>query len=169
MNPQDYTVSPKLGRVKPPIGPASSLPYRVKGENVPKGTTRRRKTPSLLRGVIARNVAARARQVFPVSKNLPLEVRNASGTGSADRLTLSHVKRIFRAETSVSLEQLEGLAKALDLAAYQLLLPELDARNPQVVRGATHAEVDLYRKIAREEAEAVLSKTTPGLSPRPKK
>ena len=55
------------------------------------------------------------------------------------------------------------LAKALELSQYQLLIPDLDPRNPQVVKGATLDEQALYRKIAMEAVKEALAETTPGL------
>lgn len=160
-----YSISPNLGKRKPTIRPASGIPYARMG----KGDTRRRKTPSLLRGVIAKNVSHRARVMFPLSKNLVADIRAASGTTDSERMARSHIQRIMKAETSASLEQLEGLARALDLSAYQLLIHDLDPRNPQVVRGAAPGEEAAYRKIAREEVEAILSRSTVSLPNRPKK
>lgn len=132
-------------------------------------TTRRRKIPSLLRGVIARNVKTRAARVFPVSTNIPMDIRRASAQTDDDRLTKSTVQRVMAAETSATLEQLEKLAHALDLSPYQLLIPELDPRNPQVVKGATADERELYRKIAKEVAQEVLAESKPAVSKRPKR
>jgi hypothetical protein len=122
-----------------------------------KGKTRRRKNPSPMRETIARNVLLRARIIFPLSKNLPQSIRERSADSDQDRLVLSHIKRILKSETSVSLEQIDKLARALDLTSYQLLIPDLDPKNPQVVKGATADEQSLYRKIAREAVKEALA------------
>lgn len=163
-NPLNYTISPKQGLVKPTTRPRPKLGYRAMGS----GKTRRRKTPSLLRGVIANNLTARARRVFPASTNIPMDIRRASSDTERDRLTKSTIQRIMAGETSATLEQIEGLAKALDVSPYQLLIPDLDARNPQVAKGATAAEESLYRKIAHEAVEEALARSRPGLSRTPK-
>lgn len=129
-----------------------------------KGETRRRKLASPLRAVVARNVLLRAKRLFPLSKNLPKDIRAASADTDQDRLTLSHVKRILAGENSVSLEQLDRLAHALEISPYQLLINDLDVKNPQVARGATADEQGLYRKLAREAVREAIAETAPGLS-----
>lgn len=149
-------LGPNLGFDKPTIRPKHKLGYLVMGSGAP----RRKKTPSRLRAVIARNVKARAAIQFKGSPNVPVAIVNASGR-DGDRLTKSHVQRIMAGDTSATLEQLEGLARALDLAPYQLLLEDLDAGNPQVSKGATIGEEQVYeisRKAAQEAVEAALSK-----------
>jgi transcriptional regulator with XRE-family HTH domain len=153
-------LGPNLGYVKPTIGPEESLALVCMG----KGKTRRRKSPSPMRETVARNVLLRARIIFPLSKNLPQSIKERSADSNQDRLTLSHIKRILKSESSVSLEQLDKLAKALEISQYQLLIPDLDPRNPQVVKGATLDEQSLYRKIAREAVKEALAETTPGVS-----
>lgn len=55
------------------------------------------------------------------------------------------IQRICKAEVGASLDNLEAVADALHVQLYQLLLPSLDVRNPQIVQGATEAEQRLYR------------------------
>lgn len=124
-----------------------------------KAKTRRKKIPSLLRGVIAKNANARARVLWPASKNLPQSIRDASGVADAEKLILSHVKRILKSEAGLSVEQIDMLAAALDLAPYQLLLPDLDPLNPQLVKGATAAEQALYKQIAQEAVAEALARS----------
>ena len=117
-----------------------------------------------MRETIARNVLRRGQLIFPVTKNLPQSIRERSADSDQDRLTLSHVKRILNSDSSVSLEQIDKLAHELELAPYQLLIPDLDPKNPQVVRGATLDEQSLYRKIARETVKEVLAETQPDIT-----
>jgi transcriptional regulator with XRE-family HTH domain len=98
-----------------------------------KGKTRRRKVAdTLLRATIAHNVKNRAAVVFPDSKNVVVSIREASGSRIYPKLTRSTIQRIMEEMTSATLEQLAGLARALDLSPYQLLIPELDPERPQV-------------------------------------
>ena len=130
------------------------------------GRTRRRKTPSLLRSVIAKNVTTRARRIFPVSKNLPMDIRKASGDHDLERLTKSTIQRIISAETSATLEQIALLAQALELSPYQLLIPDLDSANPQLAKGATADEQSLYMRIAQQAVKETLAAREPALSRR---
>lgn len=60
------------------------------------------------------------------------------------------VQRIIKKENGGNLETLEALALAFELSPYQLLLPSLNAKNPQIVRGATKDEQRLYRQWAQQ-------------------
>lgn len=142
-----------------------------------KGKTRRKKIASSLRAIIAANVKARAKEVFPDSRNLPVDIANASKSAKVNPLVKSTVQRIMAGDephaketekTSATLEQIEALAEALGLTPYQLLIPSLDPENPQVAKGATTDERELYKRIAREAVEEALSRSTPGISPAPK-
>ena len=105
-----------------------------------KGETRRRKTPSALRGVIAANVLAKARALFPTHPNLPMAIREASGTTDSTRLTKSTIQRILDQQTSATLEQLDGLGRALKVSPYNLLL------SPDVIAGLKTEAERFYAK-----------------------
>lgn len=127
-----------------------------------QGKTRRRKTPSRLRTVIAVNVATRAVVQFRDHPNIPMAIVEASGKA----FSKSTVQRIMEAKVGTSLEQLDSLAKALDLMPYHLLLEDLDVKNPQVARGATFDEKEVYKiskAVAQEAVAAALSRTSPGV------
>lgn len=85
------------------------------------GRTRRKKIPSALRGVIAKNIADRAAVVFHDAPNVPMAIREASGSTDATRMAKSNIQKIMRGETSPTIEQLEGLGRALDIPVYRLL------------------------------------------------
>jgi hypothetical protein len=124
------------------------------------GKTRRKKVPSPLRKVIAGNVIARAAIQFRESPNVAVSIREGSHPAESERMAVSHIRRIMKGGTSVTLEQLDGLARALDLQPYQLLLPNMDPTNPQVARGAVPGEDQVYgiaRRAAQEAVQAVLA------------
>lgn len=79
-----------------------------------------------------------------------------------------NVTRILSGTTSVGLDLLAQLARALRLAPYQLLVPELDPENP-VRLPATHDELRLYRvlamALANEEAIRGESREVPPMDP----
>ena len=98
-----------------------------------------------------------------------MDIVRASADAVADQIAKSTVQRIMDQEASASLEQLEKIARALELSPYQLLIPDLHPTNPQVAAGATLEEQDLYRKIAKEAVREALAETKPPVSRRPKK
>ena len=120
-----------------------------------KAKTRRKKVASPLRQTIANNVAARAAVQFRDKPNVPMAIREASHPSEAERIAKSTVQRIMAAQTSATLEQIEGLARALQLAPYQLLMPNLDPTNPQVARGAVVGEEQVYAIAERAVKDAV--------------
>lgn len=63
---------------------------------------------------------------------------------SIDQGTIS---RIERASMAASIEVLEALAAGLDVAPWQLLVPEADPSNPPILREASQAERDLWKKL----------------------
>lgn len=62
-------------------------------------------------------------------------------------ISLSSVQRVMNAEVGASLDTLEQIAAVFDIAVYQLLLPNLDPANPQIVSGASAAERKWYRSL----------------------
>lgn len=66
------------------------------------------------------------------------------------------VWRIMRYEQSPAIDTLEKLAKPFGLHAWQLLIPDLDPRNPPVFV-MTDTERALYEKLARMASEFVAS------------
>lgn len=54
------------------------------------------------------------------------------------------IQRILAAGSGSSLDTIERLSLALEVSVYQILLPNLDVDNPQVVKGATVEEQRLY-------------------------
>lgn len=104
--------------------------------------TRKGKAPGVMRGVVARNVKARMDLVYSEAANKPMSLSKDAG------MALSSVQRVLSADVGVSVDNLERLAMALDTAPYQLLLPDMDPHNPQVVQGASAAERRLYLQLS---------------------
>lgn len=107
------------------------------------GDTRKKKIPGIMRGVLAANVMALMTQEFSERDNKPLALAKAAG------LSLSSVQRTLSGETGASIDTIERIALALGVSPYQLILPELDVENPQVVTGASAAEKRLYADLHR--------------------
>lgn len=172
------TIGPSQGFYKPTIGPNFRLRYVLMG----KGQTRKR-TPVAhhLRRIIATNARARASKIFEdhnkePPKNIPGAIWQAS-IKAGHPLSLSNVKRVLNGDRdeidasqklSVSVDQLNALALALDLLPYQLLMDGMDAINPQVAKGASDDEKQAYvvREAVKQAVPSIvkeyLEQTHPG-------
>jgi transcriptional regulator with XRE-family HTH domain len=66
--------------------------------------------------------------------------------GLASGIDQRTVGRILNGEHSPQLKQIEAIAQAFDLMPWQLLIPNLDPKNPPVCE-TTVAEKELYSKL----------------------
>lgn len=116
-----------------------------------KGQKKTPKLPGFMRIVVAENIKALMVLKFPDSLNQPKALADATGKPKEGGQSLSTVQRILKGESGASLDTLEAIADALDVSLYQLLIPALDTKNPQIVQGATEAEEKMYRRWRRSE------------------
>lgn len=107
------------------------------------GKTKELKVPGLMREIVKANVRALMNLAYKESRNRPRALAKDAG------LSLSSVQRILDATTGASIDNLEAVASALDVSLYQLMLPNLDADNPQIVQGAAKGEEKFYRDMKR--------------------
>lgn len=105
--------------------------------------TRKKKVPGIMRAVLAENVRALMEREFQEVDNKVLALAKRAG------LSLSSVQRTLAGDTGASIDTIERLSVALGVSPYQLLLPELDVLNPQIVNGASAAERRLYAAMRR--------------------
>ena len=105
--------------------------------------TRRKKVPGVMRTVLSDNLSALMEREFQGMDNRPLALAKRAD------ISLSSVQRALSGETGATIDTIERLALALNVSPYQLLLPELNPSNPQVVTGITSAERRLYTNFAR--------------------
>lgn len=67
---------------------------------------------------------------------------------------IATISRVINGQTAATLDTLGMLAKAFGLAPWQLLVPNLDATNPQILQSISPTEAGLYKRlretIARE-------------------
>ena len=104
-----------------------------------------------MRQVLAQNVRGLLEIHYRDATDRPRALAKDAG------VSLSTVQRIINLEVGASLDNLEAVAGAFQLSAYQLLIPNLNSRNPQVVKGVTKDEERLYRlwkQALRNEATA---------------
>ena len=105
-----------------------------------KSKTRKRKIPGFMRQVLALNITNLLEHHYKESRNRTMALAKDAG------ISLSSVQRTLGRETGASVDTIEAIAAVFHLSAYQLLLPLLEVRNPQVVKGATKDEERLYRQ-----------------------
>jgi hypothetical protein len=125
-----------------PVKPTSRLKRRIVSEDMAKTKTRRKKTPGELKHILARNKLVRSSvQNMLLLRNIP-----------------------HSEIPSASLEQLEGLAHALKIEPYQLLIPDLDPAHPQVAKIAEERRApppvmskDQVKEVAKEAVREALT------------
>jgi len=113
--------------------------------NAMKGKRKTPKIAGFMRVVLADNMRSLMQRRFKDSANLPMSLAKEAG------VSLSTVQRILNQDVGASLDNIEAIAHALDLAVYQLLLPALNIDNPQVVQGAIKTEEVMYRRWQRSK------------------
>lgn len=92
-----------------------------------------------LRDLVGANIARLMQSRPKLSSNTKLSERSGVGLGT--------VSRIINGETAATLDTLARLAAAFDLAPWQLLVPNLDATNPQILQSISSKEADLYKRL----------------------
>lgn len=107
--------------------------------NLMKGKTKAPKVPGFMRAILAANVKALMELHYREHTNRPRALAKDAG------VSLSTVQRVLAADVGASLDNIEAIAACFQLSTYQLLIPALQADNPQVLQGATKEEERLYR------------------------
>lgn len=110
---------------------------------------KRKKLPSQLRVTLAVNLVRLLDHHFPESTNKNKTLSKLAKT------SLSTVQRIIAAadpdeinkSVGATIDKIDAFAEVFDVSPYQLLVPELDPRNPQVLREPTETEKNLYAKL----------------------
>jgi transcriptional regulator with XRE-family HTH domain len=88
------------------------------------------------RAVLSTNLAA----LMTAKGDTQIGLKRRSGIAQAT------IGRILRQETAADLDTIAALARAFNLMAWQMLVPDLDPANPPVVR-LTEAERELYQRL----------------------
>lgn len=101
------------------------------------------KIPGFMRTVLAANLKRLLEHHYRTSPNRPKSLSVDAG------VTLSTIQRVMKCEVGASLDTLESIADALHIQVYQLLVPEIDVGNPQIIVGAMEAEQRLYARYKR--------------------
>lgn len=102
-----------------------------------------------MRSVLAENVRKLMAKHYASSNNRPLALSKDA------RVSLSTVQRILAQKTGATIDNIEAIAAAMGVSAYQLMVPNLNAENPQVIKEATKTEELLYARWRRDRLRAV--------------
>ncbi len=105
------------------------------------------KPPGFFRLVVAANIN---RLIDHHYRNLPNLTQRQRQLAKDSGVAFSTIQRIMKREVGASLDNLESIATAFQIQMYQLMLPELDVTNPQVVNGASAQEKRLYELWRRK-------------------
>jgi transcriptional regulator with XRE-family HTH domain len=89
------------------------------------------------------NLSANLRVLMQATPDLDSQPKIAKRSG----VSQSTVGRLIRGDVRCKLDSLDGVARAFGLAAWQLLVPDLDPTNPPVLRELNHHERELYERI----------------------
>jgi transcriptional regulator with XRE-family HTH domain len=78
--------------------------------------------------------------------------------GARANIGIATISRIINGQSAATLDTVASLAKAFGVEPWQLLVPNLDAKNPQILQASSPEEVALWRSlravIAKEAVEA---------------
>lgn len=106
-----------------------------------KGEKKTPKAPGFYRVVVGANVR---RLLDHHYSHLPNITQRQRALAKDCKVGFGTIQRICKGEVGASLDNLESIAIALQVQLYQLTLPALDVKNPQVVHGASEAEKRMY-------------------------
>lgn len=86
------------------------------------------------------------------------ELSTQSAVAKRAKVDQRAIGRILNRENEPTTEKLAKLAKAFDLEPWQLLVPDLDARNPPLLASQTEALKKLYANLstAKEALDSVM-------------
>lgn len=100
-----------------------------------------------LRSLVGANISRLMQSRPKLNSNPKLGARSGIG--------IATISRIINGETAATLDTLSRLAAAFDLAPWQLLVPNLDATNPQILQSISPKEADLYKRLRDTIAQEV--------------
>lgn len=115
-----------------------------------KGQKKTPKVAGFFRVVVASNVTKLLDHHY---SHLPTLTQRQRALAKDAGVGFGTIQRIMQRKVGASLDNIESIANALQVQVYQLMLPNLDAKNPQVVKGATEAEQSVYRLWRRNRGE----------------
>ena len=127
---------PNFGFMQPTNGFAPQLRC-----NPMKGQKKTPKVPGFMRSILAVNVARLLERHYPAMENV---TQRQKALAKEAGVSFSTIQRFMDGSTGATIDNIEVVAAAFGLSAYQLLIPNLHAENPQLVKGATKDEERIY-------------------------
>lgn len=85
-------------------------------------------------------------------------------------IAVATISRLINGKTAATLDTLAKLADAFGVQPWQLLIPDLDAHNPQILRNSSPEEAELYkrlREVIAKEAAVQAQGSDSGFQPLP--
>ena len=93
-------------------------------------------------------LAANVRALMQANPSLKTQGAVADATRRAGlAIDQKTVGRVLKASHAVQLDTVQALAAAFGVEPYQLLIPGLDPKNPQILRALSKAEENLYKAL----------------------
>lgn len=135
----EHTFTPIFGFVQPANGSSSKINYCAMGK--PKKT----KVAGFMRSVLSDNLQ-KLMSADKRFKDLENETQQYKALAKESGVSYSTIQRFMKKQTGASLDNIESVAGVFDLSVYQLMIPELDVANPQIVQGASKSEEKAYRR-----------------------
>ncbi len=89
-------------------------------------------------------LAANVKALMDANK---MELGSQPKLAKAAKIDQTTIGRVLGAKHKVQIDTLEALAQAFGVEPYQLLVPGLNAKNPQVLRSLSTEEENLYRAL----------------------
>jgi len=110
--------------------------------------TKTPKQPSISRAFLSDNVQSLMAVKY---QDIPAVTNRIKALASDAGCGYGTIKRLIAEESGTTLDTIEGIASALDVLPYQLLIHDLDPNNPQIVNGAGIDEKRFYALLRRSK------------------
>ncbi|MGJ7497493.1 helix-turn-helix domain-containing protein [Variovorax sp. RT4R15] len=104
-----------------------------------------------LRAIVGDNLRRLMEKRPNLDSNPKLSVRSGIGVAT--------ISRIINGETAATLDTLGMLARAFELQPWQLMVPNLDSTNPQILQSISAKEAELYTRLRESIAKEVATST----------
>ena len=86
-----------------------------------------------------------------------MRVKDADFAAACKRLGMkeTQLKRVIAGKHGITMSTLQRIAEGYDVQPYQLLVPGLDPKNPQVLRALSQAELNLYKALEEARKDGI--------------
>ena len=101
------------------------------------------------RDVLAENLRA----LMKKSKDRNGTLGTIEQVAEASGVSKGVVERMTKAQSNTGIDHLQGIAKAFEMEAWQLMIPGLDATNPPMLAAVTEQQKALWDKLKKTATE----------------